>query len=203
MMVTNTTTTATYLLYPRSRVLPEKLTGSQLVKQFPAFYGTWRFITAVTSSRHLSLFWAKSIQSIPPYPTSWNSIFTLSSHLRMSLPSDLFPSGFPTKTLYTLLPSLITCHMHRPSHSSRFDHPNNIWWVVQIIQLPIVLLLLLIIIIKNGNYLIGPYHQQDIVGLQFCITKEPFLNFAPQLLVMYIQSAGKVQSGAWQLQLRT
>ena len=33
----------------------EKLTGFQLVKKFPAFYGTRRFITAVTSARHLSL----------------------------------------------------------------------------------------------------------------------------------------------------
>ena len=44
-----------YLLTPRSRVLLEKLTGSQIVKKFPAFYGTRRFITAFTSVRHLSL----------------------------------------------------------------------------------------------------------------------------------------------------
>jgi hypothetical protein len=40
---------------PRSRVLPEKLICPQLVKKFPAFYGTRRFITAFTSARHLSL----------------------------------------------------------------------------------------------------------------------------------------------------
>jgi hypothetical protein len=44
-----------YLLTPCSRVLVEKLTGFQLVKKFPAFYGTRRFITAFTSARHLSL----------------------------------------------------------------------------------------------------------------------------------------------------
>jgi len=43
------------LLTSWSRVLLEKLTGFQLVKKFPAFYGTQRFITAVTSARHLSL----------------------------------------------------------------------------------------------------------------------------------------------------
>ena len=43
------------LLTPWSTVLLEKLTGFQLVKKFPAFYGTRRFITAVTSARHLSL----------------------------------------------------------------------------------------------------------------------------------------------------
>jgi hypothetical protein len=38
-----------------SRVLLEKLIGSQLVKKFPAFYETRRFITSFTSARHLSL----------------------------------------------------------------------------------------------------------------------------------------------------
>ena len=44
-----------YLLIPWSRVSLQNLTGSQLVKKFPAFYGTRRFITAFTSVRHLSL----------------------------------------------------------------------------------------------------------------------------------------------------
>jgi len=52
----------TCLLTPWNRVLLEKLTGLQLVKKFPAFYGSWRFITALTSARHLSLSWASSIQ---------------------------------------------------------------------------------------------------------------------------------------------
>jgi len=42
----------TYLLTPWCRVLPEQLTGLQLVKKFPAFQGTRRFITALTSVRH-------------------------------------------------------------------------------------------------------------------------------------------------------
>jgi len=50
----------TDLLTPCSRVLLEKLIGSQLVKKFPALYGTRRFITAFTSARHLSLSWARS-----------------------------------------------------------------------------------------------------------------------------------------------
>jgi len=40
---------------PCSRVLLEKLTDSQLVKKFAAQYGTRRFITALTSVRHLLL----------------------------------------------------------------------------------------------------------------------------------------------------
>jgi len=70
----------------QGRVLLEKLTGSQLVKKFPAFYGTWRFITTFTSARHLSLSWASSIQSIPPHPTSWRSFLILSSHFIFEFP---------------------------------------------------------------------------------------------------------------------
>ena len=92
----------------------EKLTGLQPVKKFPAFYGTRRFITALTSVRHLSLSWASPIQSTYPHPTSWRSILILSTHLRLGLPSGLFPSGFPTKTLYAFLSSPIraTCPAH-------------------------------------------------------------------------------------------
>ena len=104
----------TYLLTPWCRVLLEKLTGLQVVKKFPAFHGTRMFITALTSVRHLSLSWASPIQSIYPHPTSWRSILTLSTHLRLGLPSGLLPSGFPTKTLYNPLSSLIraTCPAH-------------------------------------------------------------------------------------------
>ena len=105
------TSLLTYLLTPWCRVLLEQLTGLQLVKKFPAFHGTRKFITALTSARHLSLSWASPIQSIYPHPTSWRSIIKLSTHLRLGLPSGYFPSGFPTKTLYTPLSSPIraTC----------------------------------------------------------------------------------------------
>ena len=90
------------------------LTGSQLAKKFPAFYGTRGFITAFTSARHLSLSWAISIQFTPPHPTFWRFILILSSHLSLGLPSGLYPSGFPTKALYTPLLSPIpaTCPAH-------------------------------------------------------------------------------------------
>jgi hypothetical protein len=43
------------ILTPWSRVLPEWLKRPELLKKFPAFYGTRRFITAFTRARHLSL----------------------------------------------------------------------------------------------------------------------------------------------------
>ena len=49
-----------------------------------------------------------------------------------------FSKVSPPKTLLfnSTLPH--TCYMSRPSHSSRFDHPNNIGWAVQIIKLLIM-----------------------------------------------------------------
>ena len=98
----------TYLLTPWCRVLLEKLTGLQLVKKLPAFHGTRRLITALTSVRHLSLPWASPIHSIYP-PPQWS-------------PSHRFPHQDPIR------PPLLnhTRHMPSPSHSSRFYHPHNI-----------------------------------------------------------------------------
>ena len=90
------------------------LISSQLVKKFPAFYETWRFITVFTSACYLSVSWARSIKSVPSHPTPWRSILILSSYLRLGLPCVLFPSGFPNKTLYKCLFSSIraTCPAH-------------------------------------------------------------------------------------------
>jgi len=45
----------TYLLTPWSRVLLEKLTGTAASQEIPRIFGTRRFITVLTSARHLSL----------------------------------------------------------------------------------------------------------------------------------------------------
>ena len=124
--------TLTYLLTPWSRVLLEKLTGFQLVKKFPAFYGTRKFITAFTSARHLFLSWANSIQSIPPHPTYWISNLILSSHLRLGLPSGLFSSGFPTRILYTPFLSPISAtytHTHTHTHTHAHQMAFNPYWL--------------------------------------------------------------------------
>jgi hypothetical protein len=49
-----------------------------------------------------------------PKPISLRSILIPSYHLRLGLPSGLYPFGFPTKTLYTFLsfPMRATCTVH-------------------------------------------------------------------------------------------
>jgi hypothetical protein len=89
-----------------SRVLPEKLPGPQLVKKFLAFYGTRnRIYKRLTPVPILN-----QINPIVAYPSHfWRCILILSSHVRLGLPSGLFPSGLPTKTLCVYLLSLIFC----------------------------------------------------------------------------------------------
>ena len=89
----NNNNTYNFLTHSMEQSPSEQLTGLQLVKKFPAFHGTPRFITALTSARHLYLSWASQIQSIYPRPTSCRSILILSTYLRLGLLSGLFPSG--------------------------------------------------------------------------------------------------------------
>ena len=156
----------TYLLTPCCRVLLEQLTGLQLVKKFPAFHGTRRFITALTSVRHLSLSWASPIQSIYPYPTSWRSILILSTHLCLGL----LPSGFPTKTLYTSLSSPYAPHAQPISFFSILS-PAQYW-------------------VRDTNHLAPRYAVSSIprylvpprskYSPQHHVLKHPLLPFLPQ-----------------------
>jgi hypothetical protein len=82
------------LLTPWSRFLLEKLTGSQLVKKFPAFFFNpnvyYRFYME-TSARNLFLFWAISIQPMTLHSTFRRFVLILSSRLCLGLLSCFFP----------------------------------------------------------------------------------------------------------------
>jgi hypothetical protein len=95
----------TYLLtYLLMELSPSREAANCAATQnFPTFYGTRRFITALTRALYWSLSFATSIQSPPSHPISLRSILILSTHLRFGLPSGLVPSGFPTNILYAFL----------------------------------------------------------------------------------------------------
>jgi len=102
-------TLATYLLTPWCRVL-EKLTGLHLVKKFPAFHGTWRFITALTSVRHLSILG----QPIP--------VHILASHL-LEIHSNIIHPSMPRSPQWS--PSLRFPHQD-PVHPPLLTHTRPI-----------------------------------------------------------------------------
>jgi hypothetical protein len=88
--------------YLWSWALLEKLPTVQLLKNFPEFCGTQRFITMFTRALHWSLSWARLIQSIPSHPISLKIYINIVQHLCLGLPNGLFPSGLPINILYAL-----------------------------------------------------------------------------------------------------
>jgi hypothetical protein len=97
-------------LTPWSWALFEKPPVLQLLKSFQTFYGTPRFIAVFIRPLHPFLSGARSIQWVSLHPVSLRSILILSTHLRLGLPSGLFPSRFRTNILYAFFaPIHATC----------------------------------------------------------------------------------------------
>ena len=87
------------------------MTLPKLAKKFRAFYGTRMIITSCTT--HLTLSWARSIQSRTFQRFCLISILILSSHIRLSLPRGFLPSRFYTKTPKHTYPAYRTI-LHAP-----------------------------------------------------------------------------------------
>jgi hypothetical protein len=82
----------------------------------------------------LAFITARWIQFTPSLPFSLSYMLILSSHLRLGLQGDLFPSGFTTK--FVCISQLShSFNMPHPSHPPWFVDSNNIWWRVQIMKL--------------------------------------------------------------------
>ena len=76
-----------------------KAIRSSASQEFPTFYGTLKFVTALTRARHLSLFWANSIYSMPPIPLLEDHFNTVFLSTPGSSKWSLFLK-FPHKFLY-------------------------------------------------------------------------------------------------------
>ena len=81
--------------------LSRELLVPELLNKFSGFCGTRKFSTVCTTARHLSLSWARWIQSMPFHPVSLKSV--VMCHLRLGRPRCHFPSRFSTTNLYALL----------------------------------------------------------------------------------------------------
>ena len=114
------------LLTPWNRVLLSKITGSQLAKKIPRVFWNPKVHYHIYNNSPPVLILSKI--HLVHAPTSQ----FLKIHLNITLPSTPWspkwslPFRFPQQDpIYTsFFPH--TCYITRPSHSSQFDHPNNI-----------------------------------------------------------------------------
>jgi hypothetical protein len=86
--------------------------------EIPSTLWTRSFVIMFTRALHWSLSSAGSKKSIPFHPISLRSILITSTYLRHVLPSDLFPTAFPTNILYAFpfFPVRATCPAHLILH---------------------------------------------------------------------------------------
>ena len=114
----------TYLLSPCSLVLLEKLTSSQLVKKFPAFYGTWRFITTSTNAFPFPI-----LSQINPVHTPTSHFLKI--HLNIIHPSMPGSSKWPLSLRFPhqipIYTSLLPHTCYSPAHLILLD---LIMWII-------------------------------------------------------------------------
>jgi len=128
---------ATEILTPRNRFLLEKLTGHKLVKKFPRLLRNPKVHYSIHKGRHLSMSWTRSVLSISPHPTSLKSLLKLTFNLGLCFPRVFIRSPHHNSACISSVSH--ARYIPRPSHSSLFDHSNNIWGGIQTTK-PIVML---------------------------------------------------------------
>ena len=128
----------TYLLTPWSRVLLEKLTGFAANQEIPRIL--WKpEVHYRTHKRPPPVPILSQLHLVPTTPSHFLKIY-----LNIILPSTSWSPQwslslrFPHQNLVHNSSFLHTCNMSRPSQSSRFYHPHNTGWGVQIIKLLIM-----------------------------------------------------------------
>jgi len=122
------------LLTPSSRVLLEKLTTSQLVKEFPHFMepkGSIPHLQVPTICLYPEPDQSSPCPHLPLSEDNFNIIVTSTPEYSKWSLSIRFPCQNPVYT--SPLPH--TSYIPRLHNSSRFYHVNNIWWEVQNIKL--------------------------------------------------------------------
>ena len=123
----------TYLLHG-AEVLLEKLTGFAANQEIPRILWNPK-VHYSTHKRTPPVPTMSQLHTVPTTPSHFLKI-----HLNIILPSTSWSPQwslslrFPHQNLVHTSPFLHTCHMPRPSHSSRFYHPQNIGWGVTGIQ---------------------------------------------------------------------
>jgi hypothetical protein len=87
-------------------------TSLSAIHEYPNIFGTRKYITLFIRAFHWFISWARSVQIIPSYRITLRSILILSFHLHLYLPSGLFPSGIPAKSLYGFFLSRLINNEH-------------------------------------------------------------------------------------------
>ena len=91
----------------------------------------WKVITVLTRIHHLFQF-RPTLNPVDTHPSSFLKIYfnkILPSVPPSSKWSLYFMYRYKNSICISVLP--LVCHMHYPSHSPLFDHPNNIWQGIQ------------------------------------------------------------------------
>jgi hypothetical protein len=87
----------------------------------------------LTTACHLSVIWARSLQSTSSEPVFFRSILILPANLILGLLSGLPNTSPPNHCMHLAPPH--TFHTPRSSHPPQCVHPNSVWWAMQIIEL--------------------------------------------------------------------